>query len=74
MKRCSKCKIEKDFYCFNRDKNNKDGLKYECKLCRKEVTQKYISTDEFKEKKKELNRAYRQNNKEKIKTYNKLFR
>lgn len=74
MKTCSKCKVKKDFLEFRRDKSKKDGHRPECKLCAREVTHRYISTDEFKEKKKELNRAYRKNNKEKIKTYNKLFR
>ena len=74
MKKCSKCKIEKDFSEFRMDKSKKDKHRPECKSCGREVIQRYISTDEFKEKKKELNKIYRQNNKEKIKTYNKLFR
>ncbi|MDD3443180.1 MAG: HNH endonuclease [Sulfurimonas denitrificans] len=32
---CRKCKVEQDFSCFSRDKSTKDGLKYECKGCKK---------------------------------------
>ena len=59
MKVCSKCKIELNHDCFNVDKTKLDGLRPDCKKCRKKVTQNYISTIEFKERKKELNRLYR---------------
>jgi hypothetical protein len=42
MKRCSKCKIEKDETCFHREKSSKDGLRYNCKTCdwnRKKIQQ-----------------------------------
>jgi len=58
MKTCSKCKIELDESNFNVDKTKKDYLRPDCKKCRKSVTQKYISTEEFKQRKKELNRLY----------------
>jgi hypothetical protein len=33
MKTCSKCKVEKDFSQFNKNKAAKDGLSYQCKTC-----------------------------------------
>jgi 5-methylcytosine-specific restriction endonuclease McrA len=36
MKRCSKCKVEKPFEEFNKDKLKKDGFDNQCKYCRKQ--------------------------------------
>ena len=36
MKVCTKCKLEKLFDEFGKNKSNKDGLHRECKLCRKD--------------------------------------
>ena len=33
MKTCTKCKIEKEFTEFSKDKNSKDNLKWFCKKC-----------------------------------------
>ena len=33
---CTKCKIEQNVSCFHKDKKNKDGLDYWCKLCKKQ--------------------------------------
>lgn len=41
MKKCSKCKIEKEFSEFPKTKTNKDGLSYLCSICNKEVTKQY---------------------------------
>jgi hypothetical protein len=35
IKICSKCKVEKDFCEFGKNKSQKDGLRSECKNCRK---------------------------------------
>ena len=34
MKKCSRCKVEKELICFSKSKNNKDGLDYICKACK----------------------------------------
>lgn len=33
MKACCKCKVEKPFIEFHKNKNMKDGLNYACKDC-----------------------------------------
>ncbi len=40
MKKCCKCKNEKDFEFFGKLKNAPDGLKYDCKQCRNEYNVK----------------------------------
>lgn len=39
MKKCSKCKIEKDYTYFSKDKSRKDGFSNKCKNCYKEYQQ-----------------------------------
>ena len=39
-KNCHKCKINKSYVDFHRNKANPDGLENKCKECRKEDTQK----------------------------------
>lgn len=41
MKKCSKCKLEKDETEFNKNKSKKDGLSTECKLCKRQQDAKY---------------------------------
>ena len=36
MKICNKCKIEKDFSEFYKNKTTKDGYRNDCILCKKE--------------------------------------
>lgn len=56
MKICSRCKINKEFTEFVKDKNNKLGVKYECKAChsiaKKTVRGRYAR---YKEKSKRFN-------------------
>ena len=47
MKVCSKCKVEKDESEFGKDKGKKNGIRSECKECRKE----YRKSEKFKESK-----------------------
>ncbi len=41
MKRCSKCKEWKDESEFNKNRKNKDGLRYWCKKCSREYKRRY---------------------------------
>ena len=45
LKRCSKCKIEKDISEFFKRKKNKDGLRYQCKKCEQSDYLKYTQSD-----------------------------
>lgn len=79
MKKCSKCKIEKEYSNFNKNKYNKDGYQYHCKDCRvesriKNKDKKRIYDSEYslknKNKIKERCKNWKQNNKDKINKYN----
>lgn len=76
MKRCSKCKIEKELSEFHKNKRMKDGLAYRCKACNKERLKKYYqdNAEHIKERNKEYNRKWYQDNvkyrKERMKQYN----
>jgi len=76
MKKCTRCKIEKSFDEFSKDKNKKDGLQYKCKLCNREYAKKYYVNNKenlldyrsnYRNNNKEYFSKYRENNKEKIK-------
>jgi hypothetical protein len=67
MKKCSKCKIEKDLTEFSKDRTRKDGLRCQCKSCVKEYYKEY--NKENKEYEKERWKKYYKENKEKIKKY-----
>lgn len=75
---CRGCNLEKEIDEFDKCKTFKDGYQYRCKSCKKEVYQKNkqnilkkLSGDsDVLRKKKE----YRENNKEKIKLYNKKWK
>ncbi len=60
LKSCYKCKIEQSLDNFGKLKSSPDGLKYECKTCRKKYNQ------ENKQKIKEKNKEYYEENKHKI--------
>ncbi len=59
MKKCSKCKIEKENKNFHKDRSKKDWLFHMCKVC-KSIAQKTILF-------KQTQKNYRIKNKEKIK-------
>ena len=67
MKKCSKCKIEKELTEFYKDKAKKDGLRSDCKSCQKASHKAYREAN--KEKIKAKKKAYREANKDKIKAY-----
>lgn len=64
-KNCSKCGLLKPIDLFCKNKSNKDGHNYQCKICQ------YASVKEYKNKNKdkyaESNKKYRQLNSDKIK-------
>ena len=60
MKRCCRCKIEKDLNEFNKWKGSKDGHLNTCKLCLKQY---YLRN---REKKKQYQNQYAKRNREKM--------
>lgn len=38
MKKCTKCKLEKNEIQFHKDRTTKDGLEYRCKECKSELS------------------------------------
>lgn len=89
MKICSKCKIEypatTDYFEKRRDSG--DGLRAQCKKCRKKVQKDYYIKNregllakafqwgkEHKEQRLDICRKYRQNNREKAQEYNLKYR
>jgi hypothetical protein len=76
MKKCTKCKIEKEITEFSKQKESKDGLRGACKPCIKEYQAKYRKENkEYIKERYELNKEkylskqklYYINNTEKIK-------
>lgn len=75
---CTGCKLEKELSDFGKCKSFKDGYQYRCKLCfnkryqenRGEILNKLKDNPEVLNKKKK----YREENQEKIKSYNKKWR
>ena len=60
MKKCTKCKVEKEITEFSKDKTRKDGVYSSCKLCNKEYYK------ENKNKIIEQKKEYLKENKDKI--------
>lgn len=48
MKICSKCKIEKSFENFRKDKTTSDGLRCWCKICCKQYNEEYSKKNQQK--------------------------
>jgi len=67
-KRCSACKLTKNFREFNKSKSTKDGYHFTCKLCRKTYNEK------VKDKKKEYNSKYWEEKKDILLIKNKNYR
>lgn len=81
MKYCPKCKTNKDYSEFYKNKKTKDGFRCYCKVCEKqgnkkrepeykETRRRYRETDTYKK----IKRNYYKNNKEKVLTSNKSWR
>lgn len=77
MKKCTKCKLQKNLEFFDKDKSRPNGYSYTCKQCKSEYTktEKHKSNQKkcyIKNKENVLKKAkiYYQNNCEKIKDKN----
>jgi hypothetical protein len=64
MKRCSKCKLEKDVSEFTKNKSRSDGLALQCKSCIK------TGYDQHKHRYREKQKEYRKENRESIRVKN----
>ena len=77
-KTCTKCKIEKDFDCFHKEKKGKFGLKSKCKDCHLEYKRNNPNEKEYyrryylknQEKRKEYSRSYKKKNAKQVSEYN----
>lgn len=58
---CCKCKIEKEKSEFSKDKNQKDGYTYSCKLCRNEKYKEWVKNNPDKMIKVKENSKIRSN-------------
>ena len=70
MKKCSKCKVEKEFTDFSKNRSRKDGLHHQCKSCVKdyyEANKEDIAAyskahfEANREKRKEQKKEYQRN-------------
>lgn len=66
MKRCTKCKVEKNFSDFHKNNKAKDGFLTQCKECRNAHHRVYSKTPENKEKALERQKRWYEKNKDKI--------
>ena len=75
MKTCTKCNITKELVFFDKESQNKDGLRNDCKQCRKlyrdskkEIMKEYHKRyfQEHKDVYRERGRKWRENNKERV--------
>lgn len=69
---CSKCKLEFDVIFFGKSISSSDGLRGECKKCRREESKIYA--DSNREKEKERAKIYRAENKDEIRKRHKIYR
>lgn len=70
-KRCTGCEEVKPISEFHKCKATKDGLAYECKLCKQGRRRKYYK--ENRERARENNRRWQNNNREKVREMNRVW-
>lgn len=66
MKICTLCKQNKLISEFTKHKQKKDGLNSWCKVCSRKKNKKLTQSKEYKRKKSEYDKKYRQENKAKL--------
>ena len=84
---CSKCKVEKEFEFFTKDKSRKNGVGSICKICNKEKSKAWCEDNPEKvraykkawyeanpEKLRAAEKAYREANPEKVRAAEKAYR
>ena len=72
MKTCSRCKEEKPFSEFHKNRSQKDGYQNQCKVCRYEANKSY--REKNKDRIREYNHKNYQENKEHYTEYNRKHR
>jgi len=78
MKKCGKCKIEKSPKEFHKNRSNPDGLETRCKECRRldriNNIEKYKARDRIRDhRRKDAKKAYRNDNKETSRQYQREY-
>lgn len=58
LKKCRKCKVEKDTKFFSRDVSKRSGFNDRCKACRTIEDREYLKKNPFKNRKCELKLRY----------------
>lgn len=82
LKRCGRCKRDRELICFGKHSNSKDGLQIWCKDCKKKYCLDNVENEKNRRKKyyqknknkiNKKNKEYYKNNKEKISEYYKQY-
>lgn len=73
MKKCTKCKVEKELSEFNKKSSTKDGLQKTCKECQREHSREYYKLNKERQK-KIINEARRKRVKDGRKKYFNILR
>lgn len=74
MKKCNKCKEIKPLSNFSKNKNNKDGLAYQCRVCQNRNSKLYRNNNpdynnKYYQENIEYYKEYYQNNSNKMQSY-----